>query len=652
MEVVGRMRLSGRTRLILGVHNNHYSSAGGGSVVWGRVNHELLRRNRHVAAPRASYEDRNMNSAATASTSSYDNDSASTDESIGVTCVGFSTRGIDALKRLHESGMPASTTMWCLDTDANVIESTKGFSESILMDARSLSPQDVRRIIGRTASDAGGQGNIGSGDGCLAFVLSPSTGIAEESLLQLTHSFRAAGHFTVAAVVSPFDFEGPLKKNQSKQLVAELSKLAHVVVVLEQDVLLKQSYGDDKTLTVSESTEIAISALEHTVRCIVQAVHASEMLKSTQGGLMWHGKELKHFKRLISPPLQHLLTQKGLGVLGRGRALLPQKAAMSMGHSAALMHLASEAVAGAAESPFIEGVIDRAGGVLCCLRIPDDESLRALLGDSAVGSQEEIDRAYKLAAQASAGALRSMTGSGCDEFLVYVEKYRCSEDMSGGSMNVEATMLVLWSDENISAAKASWKSSWDINSDTGNQKPVAPVKNNTVVSKSTGGDAEAKKSWGMLSALAGGDQAQKGAARQTPPPPVVKKPVVVKPTPEEKEKRRMKENVTVGDYLAESLTAQSLDLPPAAARWRQEHRSGQLKQRRLVVWEVDEDEPWESDESKPKNPLKAFLSGDRRGSDKSKKVNVRDRIAGVLAQDRDEAWEAEVRDGFRNNNNL
>ena len=33
--------------------------------------------------------------------------------------------------------------------------------------------------------------------------------------------------------------------------------------------------------------------------------------------------------------------------------------------------------------------------------------------------------------------------------------------------------------------------------------------------------------------------------------------------------------------------------PPTAARWRQEeHRSGELKQRRLVVREMDEDEPW------------------------------------------------------------
>lgn len=66
-----------------------------------------------------------------------------------------------------------------------------------------------------------------------------------------------------------------------------------------------------------------------------------------------------------------------------------------------------------------------------------------------------------------------------------------------------------------------------------------------------------------------------------------------------------------------------------------------MKQRRLVVWEVDETEPWESEESSSNNPISAML-GDK--AKKSKKVNVRDRVAGVLAQDRDEAWEAQIRE--------
>lgn len=475
---------------------------------------------------------------------------------LDVTCVGFGSRGVDALRRVHESGcMPRTTSLWCVDTDMNMIEAAKEYADVIHMDSNKggLVSDDVMRIIGRTASDAGGQGNIGSGDGCLAFVIAPSTGIpgGRDSLLQMTQSFRAAGHFTVAAVVSPFDFEGSLKKKQSEELVAELSALAHVVVVLDQDVLLRQSYGDEQQLTVAESTEIANTALEHTVRCVVQAVLASEMLKSTQGGLMWHGEELRHFKRLISPPLQNLLTGKGVGVLGRGLASLPQKAASSMGHTSALMHLASDAVAGAAESPFMEGVVEKARGVLCCLRIPDRSSLADVLGPT---DDVEMDKAYRMAAQASAGALRTITGRGCDDFLVFIEKYR-PENPS--SVQVEATMLVLWSNDAAGTSKPSWKSSWNIPVHQSNKKKDA-------------GD-KGQKSWGMLSAIAGGEgKKSKIAAKEkkVPSPPVVKRPVVVKPSREEKaaSRRGTQQNVTVGDYLAESLTAQSLDLPPAVCR--------------------------------------------------------------------------------------
>ena len=32
-----------------------------------------------------------------------------------------------------------------------------------------------------------------------------------------------------------------------------------------------------------------------------------------------------------------------------------------------------------------------------------------------------------------------------------------------------------------------------------------------------------------------------------------------------------------------------------AAQWRQEHRSDAFNQRKLIVWEVDESEPWEGE---------------------------------------------------------
>ena len=55
------------------------------------------------------------------------------------------------------------------------------------------------------------------------------------------------------------------------------------------------------------------------------------MLKSSRGALMWHGRNLRHFKRLLAPPLQELLTQPGSAVLGRGLASLPAEAAHQMG---------------------------------------------------------------------------------------------------------------------------------------------------------------------------------------------------------------------------------------------------------------------------------------------------------------------------------
>lgn len=60
-------------------------------------------------------------------------------------------------------------------------------------------------------------------------------------------------------------------------------------------------------------------------------VQAQEVLRSSRGALMWHGRDLRHFKRIISPPLQQLLTQPGTAVLGRGLASLPAETAHQMG---------------------------------------------------------------------------------------------------------------------------------------------------------------------------------------------------------------------------------------------------------------------------------------------------------------------------------
>ena len=66
-----------------------------------------------------------------------------------------------------------------------------------------------------------------------------------------------------------------------------------------------------------------------------------------------------------------------------------------------------------------------------------------------------------------------------------------------------------------------------------------------------------------------------------------------------------------------------------------------------VVWEEDENGPWEEPgEKKGGNPLVKAILGGRNGG-QEERVNVRDRMASVLANDRDEAWAADVIDAKR-----
>ena len=88
------------------------------------------------------------------------------------------------------------------------------------------------------------------------------------------------------------------------------------------------------------------------------------------GALVWHGSEMRRFRRLLSPPLQHLLTRSSSSTLGRGAASMTSKMAKSMGSCQALMHLATDAVQAAVESPFLENVRAQAGGALCCVSLP------------------------------------------------------------------------------------------------------------------------------------------------------------------------------------------------------------------------------------------------------------------------------------------
>lgn len=83
---------------------------------------------------------------------------------------------------------------------------------------------------------------------------------------------------------------------------------------------------------------------------------------------------MRRFRRLLSPPLQQLLAQPSRGTLGRGAASMAADLAGNVGACQAFMHLATDAVQAAMESPFLEEVASGATGALCCVSLPPGET--------------------------------------------------------------------------------------------------------------------------------------------------------------------------------------------------------------------------------------------------------------------------------------
>ena len=102
-------------------------------------------------------------------------------------------------------------------------------------------------------------------------------------------------------------------------------------------------------------------------KCLLQIMMC---LPDDTGALIWHGSEMRHFRRLLSPPLQQLLARPSVGTLGRGTASMAADLTGGVGVCQALMHLATDAVQAAMESPFLEEVASGATGALCCVSLP------------------------------------------------------------------------------------------------------------------------------------------------------------------------------------------------------------------------------------------------------------------------------------------
>lgn len=179
---------------------------------------------------------------------------------VDVRVVGLGGRGTSAVAKLAASGKAGKAELWCLDVDKKALEAAPASAVTLLLPKEDpavvadgigggqLSADELARVVGRAAADAGGRGNIGAAvDGAVTFVVSPGAAVpgGAATVLQLVGALRAAGHFTVAAVTRPFEFEGPAKAEQAARLVAALEETAHLVAVVEQNVLM-QAFGSSQ----------------------------------------------------------------------------------------------------------------------------------------------------------------------------------------------------------------------------------------------------------------------------------------------------------------------------------------------------------------------------------------------------------------------
>ncbi len=235
-------------------------------------------------------------------------------------------------------------------------------------------------------------------------------------------------------------------------LVEQLQDIAHTTITIEQALLTDNTLG--LNITAAQAIAIADGALEHAVRGVAAALRVPELLVLSNGGAAWHGKvwccvllycvvlcgvwwvvwyahlppspplplpqhphqARGNLRQRMSTPLQQLLTRPGTFALGRGLAGLQHAAAASLPGSTtgadatALQCMAADAVAAAADSPFLQGGLKDAAGLLCCISLPGE--VGGGFGGGGVGGKGgKGGTAARLAVQAAAGSLMEALGS-------------------------------------------------------------------------------------------------------------------------------------------------------------------------------------------------------------------------------------------------
>ncbi|KAK9865035.1 hypothetical protein WJX84_012476, partial [Apatococcus fuscideae] len=380
--------------------------------------------------------------------------------------------------------------------------------------------------------------------------------------------------------------------------------------------------------------------------------------------LIWHGRDLRRYRRLLSPPLQRLLTCPGTAALGRGVAVMP--ASSSVSPASALAHLASDAVRAAAESPFLEGSLADASAVLCCIALPTPPGLDSPTDYGLAGYDAE-KAAARTAVQAAAGALINVTCQTCDDIVLCAGPREESSDGDDQSvLSVEVSLLVLErpfieAEDGVPSATPGSTAS-----PTSASSSSSPPQGRVTAAGSQKQQPQAPQrlpptSWNAMSALAGGTP--KKLAPRTPQPTdrpasqpsqnqggnwlwearaMQGQPAEVREALQQA-KRAVEPSTaatSLGDRLVDTLTAQSLDLPPQAAKWRQQQRT--RTRPKLIIEAAFEEQ---ADAANPEGewgsgPIGSLLRGSRpRPGLRRRDVDIRERTSGLLEQDRSESWD-------------
>ncbi|KAK9865083.1 hypothetical protein WJX84_002741 [Apatococcus fuscideae] len=587
--------------------------------------------------------------------------------------IGVGKRGASAIDRLVANGRVANAEVWCVDSDRRALDACAASHTLLLSDQQSsdeasgkasMNSQQLQSLVGPGPANPSRPVNIG--DAGVAFVLAAAGSIpgGAPTVLRLVYELKQAGHFTAVALTRPFEFEGRRRAEAAETLISALEEAAHFVTVIEQDVLAK--VGGGAAMTIAEATMIADNALEHTVRSLLAALQAPEILKSTQGALIWHGRDLRRYRRLLSPPLQRLLTCPGTAALGRGVAVMP--ASSSVSPASALAHLASDAVRAAAESPFLETHLADASAVLCCIALPTPPGLDAPTDFGLAGYDAE-KAAARTAVQAAAGALINVTGQTCDDIVLCAGPREETAEETDSILGVEVSLLVLrhpfaepGAEQGRPAAVAGSAAP-----SASSSASTSPSSQGRVVA--AGSQRQQPQppqrlpptSWNAMSALAGGTAKKLSSKSPVPADKPVSQmqqaqggnwlweargmqgqPAEVREALQQA-KRAVEPSTaatSLGDRLVDTLTAQSLDLPPQAAKWRQQQRT-RTRPKLIIEAAFEEQTETASPEGEwASGPLGTLLRGNRpRPGPRRRDVDIRERTSGLLEQDRSESWD-------------